>query len=403
MRNDFGKIKITKQIIISIFIVCLLIICIEAVMMIKLGLPPREEDLPNFKYDYVDINNKFFKKVYKENGYMYVPQRLYNAFEHTKEFSAIKSSDTIRIFILGGSVAHEFNHSSFESLLQEVILDKKFEVINCGMDGYDSYRVYLIEKEILKYDPDLIIVLSGNNEFRNKMKINLKAYYLNKFLSNFWVFRKVQNKIVQLFDKKDPQFNRNGEKRIIAYEKNIRNITLSAKKKGVPIILCTLPVNMKDYPPNVPIPICKEFYAGSFFLENDKYSKAIEEFENLLKIKPKNPFGFYYLGHTYERMKNFTKAKEYYLKHLDSSEDDWDVATPRSNEIVRKVCVEEEVGLVDLELSFMDTASYGLLGREQFYDNCHWYSEYYDIVEGQLMLEIYKNDQRYQNIICFFV
>ena len=98
-------------------------------------------------------------------------------------------------------------------------------------------------------------------------------------------------------------------------------------------------------------------------------------------------------------MKNYTKAKECYLKGLNLSADVWYNATPGSNKIIRQICVEEKAGLADLELAFMDRAPYGLLGREQFYDNCHWYSEYHDLVTEQLILEIAQNNIMYPNII----
>ena len=36
-------------------------------------------------------------------------------------------------------------------------------MISCGMGGYDSYRDAMVQREILDYQPDAIVVMSGSN------------------------------------------------------------------------------------------------------------------------------------------------------------------------------------------------------------------------------------------------
>ena len=377
----------------------LLILIAEGVSRISWGMPPCELDPPGFKFAHVDIHHRFFKKVCKENKDIYVPQRLKS---NAKEFAAVKDPDTLRIFILGGSVVrgrnNQKNFSLFEHTLKDLIPDKDFEIINCGMDGYDSFRVYLVAKEILSYKPDLIIVLSGNNEFYEQVRINLGAYYINKALRKLWVYRKLQNYFLQWLDEHDLIYERGIEKKFADYKRNIQGIVKIAKARSVPIILCTLPVNFRDCPPGGRSPLGKQFLLAKFLLENGNYSEAIGLFEEFLQDNPNNSFGYHFLGRAFDKTEDYRKAKENYLTALDLSSDIWDSANFRSNKIIRRVSVEEGAGLADLAKAFMDIASYGLLGREQFVDNCHWWGEYYSLVARVIIKEMTQDNKIYSQI-----
>ena len=381
-----------KKVIVSfIFVIAAGIIVSEGIMRFRYGVPLHELDTSAFKFNYVDIHKKWFKKVPQGNNYRYIPQK-----PGGMKFSAVKAPDTIRIFIVGGSVAGLWGRFPFADFLNELIPNKNFEVINCGMGGYDSYRVYLVEKEILSYQPDLIIVLSGNNEYYDPVKLNLYVYYFNKFLRKLWIYRKLQNRFLEWRNKQGWLHFRNKERRLIDYEKNIQRIV--RKTKGVPIILCTLPVNLKDSPPTAPCLLNKQFLEGRFFLNNEDYQNAIDAFRKFLETNPDNPLGWYFLGHVYEGIKNYTQAKESYLRALDSPESFWDRANPSSNEIIRQICTEEGVGLADLERTFMDIASHGLIGRKQLFDNCHWYYDYNLLVAKVIIKEMFQNSSVYSLI-----
>lgn len=360
-------------------------------MVIKYGLPPTEQESRQFRYQHLDIYKRFFKKISKKDKY--IPQRLHH---NSKEFTVTKDPNTIKIFIIGGSVGWNFGFYPFENTLKDLIPDKNFEVICCGMGAYDSYRDYLVEKEILSYEPNLIIVFSGNNEFYNKIKINLWSHYLNKILSKFWTYRRLQNWFLNWQAERGLIYFRNKKERIQNYEKNIRLIVKKAKSKGVPIILCTLPVNFRDCPPNGKRPLDKRYLLAHFLFEQGDYSNAVEEFKKFLKDNPDNAFGYYFLARTYDATKNYPKAKSYYLRSLELNYTYDDRASPGSNEIIRQICSEEGVGLADLELAFMNLTPHSLLGREQFFDNCHWYMEYNSLVAEVILQAISQN-----NKLCF--
>lgn len=92
------------------------------------------------------------------------------------DFSETKDFDTNRIFIVGGSTvfgvstSDDTTISSFiQKNLDNYYPDKKFEVLNAGITSAYSYsEKYLIETELIKFQPDLIVVYSGGNDSQGR-------------------------------------------------------------------------------------------------------------------------------------------------------------------------------------------------------------------------------------------
>jgi len=91
------------------------------------------------------------------------------------EFSEIKPQNTYRIFMVGGSTMIGSGESSDETtipgILQKIFDSnasvQKIEVINAGMSGGNSNtELHLIDKKLISFSPDLVIVYDGWNDLR---------------------------------------------------------------------------------------------------------------------------------------------------------------------------------------------------------------------------------------------
>jgi len=89
------------------------------------------------------------------------------------EFSEIKPSNTYRIFMVGGSTMFGAGATSDETTIPGILqkmfdiqhLDQNVEVINAGFSGGNSNtELNLIEKKLLLYKPDLVIIYDGWND-----------------------------------------------------------------------------------------------------------------------------------------------------------------------------------------------------------------------------------------------
>ena len=83
-----------------------------------------------------------------------------------------KPGGTYRIFCFGGSTTAGFPYwfnGAFSSFLRDRLRsnfpDRPIEVINLGMTATNSYTVVDMARDVLEYEPDLIIVYDGHNEF----------------------------------------------------------------------------------------------------------------------------------------------------------------------------------------------------------------------------------------------
>ena len=90
------------------------------------------------------------------------------------EFSMImpKPDGTIRVFLCGASAIKGFPQpratttaAFLEQMLQDAWHDKQVEVLNFGTTAVASFPVLDIVRQAAEYDPDLIILYTGNNEF----------------------------------------------------------------------------------------------------------------------------------------------------------------------------------------------------------------------------------------------
>lgn len=88
-----------------------------------------------------------------------------------ESFPADRSADDYRIFVIGGSTVQGRPFSiqtAFAKCLEMCLqraTDRSGRVINCGGISYASYRLVPIVAECLRYEPDLIIICTGHNEF----------------------------------------------------------------------------------------------------------------------------------------------------------------------------------------------------------------------------------------------
>jgi hypothetical protein len=99
-------------------------------------------------------------------------------------FPLKKSANDFRIFTLGGSAAYgePFGpEGSFSRWLQDRLNtlnpSTNYQVINCARRGFGSVRVLNIFDEIIEYQPDLVLIYFGNNEYRDylfhRIEINI--------------------------------------------------------------------------------------------------------------------------------------------------------------------------------------------------------------------------------------
>ncbi len=307
-----------------------------------------------------DIKRPFFtvKKLLPDGARIFKTNRPQAIFS---EFIMPKPPRNKRVFIIGESVAGLLAKEPGE-LFELVLPSWKPEIINCGMGAYNSERILMVLEEVLGYDPDLVVVLSGNNDYGGEPCVS-NIEQLNFQFRRWPLYRKIQDKF---HPKRDDGVR---AKRFRLHEANLRQMVRFAKESKTPIVLCTLPANLVDYPPWGTAPFgMKRFTQAWVQMENGDKSSAIELFRSFLKQEPRNPFGHYFLARCLHYLDRLKEAKKHYREAVE-----WDSkpvrCSPSRNEYIRKVCREEGAYLADLERVFERAAPGGLVGGGYY---CGW-------------------------------
>lgn len=126
-----------------------------------------------------------------------------NGYRRTSDVSPRKPEGTYRIFLLGGSAAHGISSAKpypiehvrdeetidahLERLLKEAMPDRRVEVINAAVTGYQVFQhtQYLLS-ELLDMDPDLLIFFDGANDHYSN---DPSHRYMLDFRYQFWTPR----------------------------------------------------------------------------------------------------------------------------------------------------------------------------------------------------------------------
>ena len=107
----------------------------------------------------------------KRAGFLRTAHSL-GEFFGTQEFSVEKPTDGFRVFCLGGSTVRGRPYQTETAFPQWIQIElaardaaRTYEIINCGGVSYASYRLLPVLREVLQYQPDVIVVATGHNEF----------------------------------------------------------------------------------------------------------------------------------------------------------------------------------------------------------------------------------------------
>jgi lysophospholipase L1-like esterase len=265
-------------------------------------------------------------------------------------------------------------------------------MINCGGLSYASYRLVDLVEECVDYSPDLIIVMSGHNEFiearhyagligadsvQSRLWYNLRTVRLlyhfsnkrpqpvlgdNPFITEHYIVRD-QAEFDQTFDH---------------YSRNLNRMVDACKDHRVPVILCTCPSNLLDHPPFYTVPPesmneAEFFYqAGTAIklIESGQHEEALTMAQGVLRDDPRSAIFHYIAGKCYFEMQRFKEAKASLILAKETD------AFPKRaldsfNGFVRDLARESNLELFDAEAVFFAESEHGIPGENLFIDDCH--------------------------------
>lgn len=351
-------------------------------------------------------NYPLFHKVTVENRPDYLVMNPYVARKYFKNkdfhsdnqfdlFLRKKTDSTFRIFVQGASTAVGFPYyhgGSFPRMLKhrlsQSFSEKNIEVINTGITAVNSYTLWDLTDEIIKQNPDLIIIYAGHNEYYGTLGVGSSSYigshpglvrtYLS--LKSFRFFQLLDNVYSVIFshDSKKPGLGETTLMEVMVreqhipynskiyhagikqFESNLEKILSKYKKYNIPVILSTLVCNEKDIKP----------FISDSTIDKNQFIKAVEqEKPEAYRLAQKNAMAAYIMGRYYLQMDQDTAKKYLHLaKELDLLKFR---APEKINDVIMSLAEKYNFPLLDMEDVFLAHSPMGVIGDELLSEHVH--------------------------------
>ena len=296
-----------------------------------------------------DVKKPFFLRDCGPGGACTVrPGRPGAAF---RPFAVPKPKGVRRIFVIGESAAQLLGAPELPGA----------EIINCGMGGYNSRRIEAVFEEALAYEPDLVVLLSGNNE-GPEYPCPGAAGELRRRAA------KLRERLHGLAASDVPAAVRAS---LRTHEERLDGMAAGAAGKKIPLALCTLPANLEMPPPGA-LPLESGPLArGLYLLERRDPRGAEEAFSAAAAAEPANLHALYWRGRALAAQGRGAEALENFLKvpELDPAQGR---ASRTRNAMIRRVAARRGAAVCDLEKLFLSSAAAAPPGFGQFADGVHW-------------------------------
>jgi len=221
------RVSYTKQFLVFILFLLVTLSVIEGLAYAYDGFSPtkckRFDSSHSFRQVCLDNSNLIYHKDPLANAMTWEPNQhmqtinINNEGFRGLEIQREKSEDTYRIIMVGGSTTFGYGASLDQNTIpvhlqekfNQVNLEKKVEVINAGIHGYNSNdELTLVKNKLVHYDPDLVIIFDGSNDIFRPYNGTLNIYdlgdigYIYRKYFQFYKSLDVINNIIN--EPKDP-------------------------------------------------------------------------------------------------------------------------------------------------------------------------------------------------------
>lgn len=333
-------------------------------------------------FDYGFDPSLFIKDPDQQGYLMMNPTASYKFFStsanatqgNRERFGIVKSKNTFRIFVIGESTTAGYpymHNGSFHRWLQYRLMHQypslNFEVINVSLTAVNSYTVLDFAKQIVNYEPDLVLVYTGHNEYYGALGVGSTSQIKGNSTWIKLVIKLRELKLVQLLDRvieataklfgkridkrenlmkrmvtnqqipyQSADFNRG----IAQFNSNMDELCQLLSKKHIPTVISTLVSNEKDLKPFIS--------AGKFSAQNH-YANGKKLYAN---------------GDFKAAKMNFVLAKEYDQLRFRAPE--------AFNQIIKKLCRQYPgIYLADTHAMFQKNEVGGIMGKETILEHVH--------------------------------
>ncbi len=361
----------------------------------------------------IQINGQKFFVPNEKFGYRFFPPAIARTAPPFR-FAAEKGANSYRIFLFGESAATGDPDSTYgvsrylETLLRERYPGTDFQVICAAIIAIDSSTILPIARDCAQHQGDLWVIYMGNNEmvgpFGAETSYGLRAPGLGVIrtvlaIKNTRFGQLLDAFIRQLKSSSTPKkwggmkmfltghIGYNDPARLRGYANfkgNLEEILCTAHGAGVPVILSTMAVNLKDCAPMVSVHVAglskdqesawNRIYAeGTNTEAAGAYREALALYHQAAGIDPQFAELQYRMGQCELALTNREQARRYFEWARD-----YDALAFRSDSRINSAIKDEaalharqDVYLVDAANDLAQKSPDGIPGLELFFEHVH--------------------------------
>ncbi|MEX0819553.1 MAG: tetratricopeptide repeat protein [Pirellulaceae bacterium] len=325
-----------------------------------------------------------------------------------RPFEMPKPDGVYRVVVVGGSTVAGFPYPfelalprHLELILEHQLPEMRFEVLNAGITSINSFSEVDIVRQAVACDPDLIVVHSGHNEFYGPGGSASKSSGLTPALYPILQSLRRQRSFqlaLSLVPKPpnshlietlpaDIAIPLDGEvfhKTQARYRQNLKKIVGIAKRSRLPMILSTVPSNLRDLSPmqtdsNLTLaPRQAEEQASRLkeamrHISYRKFDLALEKLTEARRVDPAHPLLAYRQAQCLEMLERRDDAAATYALAADLDGCRFRATSSFAN-VVREVAQAEAEGVYfcDVAAQFQNISQFPAPGRDLFLEHVHY-------------------------------
>ena len=281
--------------------------------------------------------------------------------------------------------------NSLGPILRELLPGRPIEAVNCGMAGYDSHREALVLEEVLDYEPDLLVLLSGHNE-TDQAPPPLWLVHAQDRASRLKLFQDFLHRSTASARPPEDLSDRT-ESVDARFEENLRRMARRCADRGIPLVLAGPPLNRREAPTRLPLPLARREVIDGWLLGlKGEHVRAAESLTSGLERLPRNdpeqgrPWALFLLARSLERQGRLEEAARRYQEALDADRVPAGRCLSGCQAAIRKIALEEGATWIDLDGEFQRAAAPWAPGFEMFNDTVHW-TRAHDLLASLAIIE----------------
>jgi tetratricopeptide (TPR) repeat protein len=334
-------------------------------------------------------------------------------------FLTPKPANTVRVMLFGGSAIKGFpqpmgftSATFLEAMLRDLWPDKNIEVINLGTTAIGSFPMYEMVRAGVAYDPDLVVIYSGHNEYfgaygvaslhsAGRTPVGLRFFRWFRSTGISQAAERIgkggseaKGKTLMEAVARGISIGADDPSRAAAAE-NLYTHTKAAidacHERGIPVMVCTLPSNERDLAPlghqnldHLSEAERKQLTAAltiaeaklGFGSDTEQPTPALDpagsvaELATVFRLEPNHARAHFLQGRADLELGSIPAAAQHFERAINLDPMPWR-APSGSVDAVRQAAADTGAILCDVQAAFREASPDGCIGWELMDDHVH--------------------------------